>query len=178
MIMGRGKFDFNMVAARRAARLVAVQVLYEIEISEKPVDGVLEETKLRSQHLDIGINDEIDDRLALPPVETDMDFCGELVRGVNANRYSIDEVIKRAMGVNRAAEQLEAVLRAILRAGAFELGQRLDIDPPITISEFVMLAERFFSEREAALVNGLLDRIARDLRPDEMTRMHFNARQR
>ena len=99
--MGRGKFDFNMVAARRAARLVAVQVLYEIEISEKPVDGVLEETKLRSQHLDIGINDEIDDRLALPPVETDMDFCGELVRGVNANRYSIDEVIKRAMGVNR-----------------------------------------------------------------------------
>ena len=81
------------------------------------------------------------------------------------------------MVAGRAPRQLETILRTILRVGTYELGQRHDIDPPVTISEFVGLAERFFSEKEPALVNGLLDRIARDLRPDEMMGMHSDVGQ-
>ena len=157
--------------ARRAARLVAVQSLYEMELSGKAVDQVLNEVARRRDYNDYE-NCEREDKLAWPPAETDMAFCSDLVRGVNANFNSIDDLITGAMAAGRAPRQLETVLRTILRVGTYELGQRHDIDPPVTISEFVGLAERFFSEREPALVNGLLDRIARDLRPDEMMGMH------
>ncbi|HAA93921.1 MAG TPA: transcription antitermination factor NusB, partial [Rhodospirillaceae bacterium] len=118
------------------------------------------------------------DALATPPGETDMNFCAELVRGVSTNAETIDDVIKRAMADGRTPEKLETVLRTILRAGAYEIGQRRDIDPPVTISEFVGLAERFFADREPALVNGLLDRIARDLRPEDMAENAGNDGQR
>ena len=167
---------FYMAPARRAARLVAVQSLYEMELSGKPADQVLNDVA-RRRDCNVSENCETEDQLAWPPAETDMAFCSELVRGVNANYDSIDNLIRGAMVAGRAPRQLETILRTILRVGTYELGQRHDIDPPVTISEFVGLAERFFSEKEPALVNGLLDRIARDLRPDEMMGMHSEAGQ-
>lgn len=163
----------SVVAARRAARLVAVQSLYEMELSGKKADQVLNEVARRRDGLPgaSGIpsaEGEADDALATPPAETDMTFCAELVRGVSANAEAIDGVIGRAMSDGRTPDKMETVLRTILRAGSYEIGQRRDIDPPVTISEFVGLAERFFADREPALVNGLLDRIARDLRPEDM----------
>ena len=167
---------FYMAPARRAARLVAVQSLYEMELSEKTADQVLNDVARRRDYNNYE-NCETEDQLAWPPAETDMAFCSDLVRGVNANYDSIDNLIRGAMAAGRAPRQLETILRTILRVGTYELGKRRDIDPPVTISEFVGLAERFFSEREPALVNGLLDRIARDLRPDEMMGMHSDVGQ-
>lgn len=157
----------SVAAARRAARLVAVQALYEMALSGKPADQVLNDAARRRNGAPAA-SEEADDALAQPPAETDMSFCAGLVRGVSANSEAIDTVIGRAMADGRTPEKLETVLRTILRAGAFEIGQHRDIDPPVTISEFVGLAERFFADREPALVNGLLDRIARDLRPEDM----------
>ena len=171
----------SLVAGRRAARLVAGQSLYEMELSGKPADQVLNDVARRRDGIGksgASIEGEPEDALATPPGETDMNFCAELVRGVSTNAETIDDVIKRAMADGRTPEKLETVLRTILRAGAYEIGQRRDIDPPVTISEFVGLAERFFADREPALVNGLLDRIARDLRPEDMAENAGNDGQR
>ena len=97
--------------------------------------------------------------------ETDMAFLQSLCAVWNTG---IDDVIGRSMSEGRTPEKLEKVLRIILRVGAYEIGQRRDIDPPVTISEFVKLTERFYADKEPGLVNGLLDRIARDLRAHDM----------
>ena len=84
-----------------------------------------------------------EDEFGSPPPETDMAFCAELVRGVSENTEAIDDVIGRSMSEGRTPEKLEKVLRIILRVGAYEIGQRRDIDPPVTISE-VRKADRTF----------------------------------
>ncbi len=163
----------TVAVGRRAARLAAIQSLYEMELSGKAADIVLNDVARRRD-----MPNSEQDESGSPPPETDMGFCAELVRGVNANTEAIDGVIGRSMAEGRTPEKLEKVLRIILRVGAYEIGQRHDIDPPVTISEFVQLTEGFFADKEPAFVNGLLDRIARDLRPSDMARTTDDDRQR
>ena len=158
---------------RTPARLAAIQSLYEMEMSDKAADIVLNDVARRRDMLS-GEGDE----LGSPPPETDMAFCAELVHGVSENTEAIDHVIGRSMSEGRTPEKLEKILRIILRVGAYEIGQRRDIDPPVTISEFVKLTERFYADKEPGLVNGLLDHIARELRANDMARINDNARQR
>jgi N utilization substance protein B len=155
----------TLAAGRRAARLAAIQALYEMEFSGKSVEDMLMDMARRRD-----VQGEEGDEIGAPPAETDMNFCADLVRGVCANTDDIDAIVLRAMGgTGRGVDKMESILRAIVRAGAYEIGRRRDIDPPVTISEFVHIAERFFNDNEPGLVNGLLDRIARDLRPDDMS---------
>src|SRR3546814_14773226 len=65
-------------------------------------------------------------------------------------------------------ERLEAVLRAILRAAAYELSERHDVPPRVVITEYVDLADAFFAGKEPAMVNGVLDCLARAMRPEEL----------
>lgn len=162
-----------VAVGRTAARLAAIQSLYEMEMSDKAADIVLNDVARRRDMLSCE-----GDELGSPPPETDMVFCAELVRGVSENTEAIDHVIRRSMSEGRTPEKMEKILRIILRVGAYEIGQRRDIDPPVTISEFVKLTERFYADKEPGLVNGLLDRIARDLRANDMARINDNARQR
>jgi len=163
----------TLAVGRTAARLTAIQSLYEMEMSDKAADIVLNDVA-RRRDMSSGEGDEF----GSPPPETDMTFCAELVRGVSENTEAIDHVIGRSMSEGRTPGKLEKVLHIILRVGAYEIGQRHDIDPPVTISEFVKLTERFYADKEPGLVNGLLDRIARDLRAHDMAKVNDNARQR
>ncbi len=148
---------------RSAARLAAVQALYEIEMTGAAPDSVLSEF-VRRRWTGIDLSDG--DGVSLPP--PDGDFFGLLVRGATVRRDELDAMVDGALRKGWTVARLEAVLRATLRAGAFELLACRDVPVRVVIDEYVGLAGDFFLSNEPGLVNGVLDRLARVLRPDEM----------
>ena len=146
------------VIARRAARYAAVQALYQVEVTEVEVDSVLQE------FLQHRLDDEID---GLRIAEMDRQLIERLVRGVRAEVEDLDNMLAAALAEGWHVERLEALLRVIMRVGIYELDHRRDLPARATISEYLDLAHGFFTEREPAMVNGVLDSIARSLRPEE-----------
>ncbi|MEX0921135.1 MAG: transcription antitermination factor NusB [Rhodovibrionaceae bacterium] len=146
------------VIARRAARYAAVQALYQVEVTDSDVSGVLQEFLLHR------LDDEID---GLRIAEMDRELFERLVRGVRGEREDLDNMLAAALAEGWHVERLEALLRVIMRVGIYELDHRRDLPARATISEYLDLAHGFFTEREPALVNGVLDSIARSLRPEE-----------
>jgi N utilization substance protein B len=146
--------DATLGMRRRAARIAAVQALYQLELGGGAAEGVVEEFHLHHlRHEDARAEQEqIDDALFT-----------DIVRGAAGKRDALDGLVGGALDKDRSVERLEAVMRAILRAGAYELSERADIDPALTIHEYVSVAKSFFNEREPALVNAVLDRIMHHL---------------
>lgn len=140
---------------RSAARFAAVQTLYQMEMSGAGAETALLDRARREPDVEVehGLH-----------VEPDPQFLGELVRGVDARREDVDRMIGAALSKDWPLDRLEAVLRAILRAGAWELLSRPDIDAPVIITEYVKIAEAFFEGGEPKLANGVLDRLATTLR--------------
>lgn len=151
-------------ASRRfAARLAAVQALYEIDMTAAPLDTVLGEF-IRRRWGDADLSDG--DGVTLP--EPDGDFFGALVRGTAGDLARLDGMIESALEGGWTVARLEAVLRATLRVGAYELSAMQDVPAQVVISEYVDLAADFFAGGEPGLVNGVLDRLAKTLRSDEV----------
>ena len=148
-------------ASRSVARLAAVQALYQMEVSSIGVEHVIREfTEHRFDRvLDSGEGDGV--TLA----SADEGFFAELVRGVVAEQKRVDAAIVKRLAENWRLERLDATVRAILRAGAFELAHRLDVPTEVVIDEYVELAKSFFEGTEPGFVNGALDAVARDVRP-------------
>jgi N utilization substance protein B len=149
------------VAGRRGlARLAAVQALYQIELTSAEPGAVVSEFLLHR------LGREIDgDQYA----EADREFFGDLVRGCTERRDDVDGIVATALPPDWPLARLESVLRAILRAGAYELLARSDVPAPVAINEYVEVAHAFFSGKEPGMVNGVLDRIARTLREAEFS---------
>jgi N utilization substance protein B len=99
--------------------------------------------------------------------EPDDAWLGDLVRGVSTGAQSLDELIKPALAGDLALERIETLLRMVLRAGAYELSAKPEVPAAVIIDEYVDVANAFFEGREAALVNGILDKLAQGLRPQE-----------
>ncbi|MCW5698422.1 MAG: transcription antitermination factor NusB [Rhodospirillales bacterium] len=140
---------------RSAARLACVQALYEMDVADAPSDPVLE--AFISKRWSV-----LDDGSEMP--EADATFLSELVRGVNAARDRLDAVIAPILPSGRDVAQLEVLLRAILRAGAYELSDRPDVPTKVAINEYVDVAHAFYAGKEPAMVNAVLDRLARHFR--------------
>ena len=104
--------------------------------------------------------------ITLPPV--DEAFLQELVMGIATGRERVDDLLSAVLDEAWPVERLELLLRVILRAGAFELSNRLDIPAKVTLAEYVGLVHAFYDDREVGLANGVLDRLARGLRPEEL----------
>ncbi len=140
-----------------AARLAAVQVLYQVEM-----DAMGAEAALRAA---TGGGAELDEvqRLTVDPL-----MLAEIVHGVDARKAEIDAFITGSLDAKWRLERLEMVLRAILRAGAFELLARPGVPARVVINEYVDVAHAFFEHGEPGLVNAVLDRLARALRGDEL----------
>ncbi len=158
---GGGKGKASAGRRRSAARLAAVQALYEMDMAgaaADPILGAFLENRWRANGKD--------DAAAL--VEPDGELLADLVRGVAARRADLDGMIGPALSAKWTVERLEVVLRAILRAGTYELLARSDIPPRVVINEYLEVAHAFFAGTETGLVNGVLDRLARTLRPREM----------
>lgn len=148
------------IAERRGARLAVVQALYEMEISGK---GVIEALAEFEAHW---IGREVDG-VAHPPAEPA--FFRELLAGCVEKQRAIDPALDQALTKGWPLKRIEAVLRAILRAGAFELLFRPDVPARTAISEYVDVAHSFYNADEPGLVNAVLDRVARDVRSSELS---------
>lgn len=144
--------------ARRAARYAAVQALYQIEVTDASAEDVLLEF---IQHR---LDDEVD---GLRITDMDRELFSDLVRGVRTEEQELDDMLAAVLVEGWQVERLEALLRVIMRAGAYELASRQDVPARATISEYIDLAHGFFTEREPKMVNGVLDKIAHALRPEE-----------
>jgi N utilization substance protein B len=155
----------DIAEMRRAARLAAVQALYEHDMTGVPTDTVLRDfLENRWERLDR-------EGKEIEPAITNQFRRGlfsELVKGVSDEREKLDTMLDAALAPARKVERLEAVLRAILRAGSFELANRPAVPARVIIAEYVSIADDFFAGKEPGLVNGVLDRLARTLRPDEL----------
>ncbi len=142
--------------ARSVARLAAVQALYQMETAGTGVEAVVREF---SEHrFDRDLSEDV--RLA----GADEVFFGDLVRGVVGQQAKIDKAITSRLATNWRLERVDATLRAILRAGAYELINRADVPVEVAIDEYVDIAKSFFEGPEAGFVNGALDGIAKDAR--------------
>jgi N utilization substance protein B len=143
---------------RSAARLACVQALYEMDVSGADSDPVLQAFLAeRWRRLENGTE--------LP--EADNRFLTELVTGISAKRKRIDRLLAPLLPAGRDLERLEVLLRAILRAGAYELDERPDIPSKVVINEYVEVTHAFFAGKEPGLINAVLDRLARQLRSGE-----------
>ena len=159
---GGGKGKAFAGRRRSAARLAAVQALYEMDMAGAAADPILG-AFLQDRWK---VNGE--DGAAADLAEPDGALLADLVRGVAARRDDLDGMIGAALSAQWTLERLEVVLRAILRAGTYELLARADIPPRVVINEYLEVAHAFFAGAETGLVNGVLDRLARTLRPREM----------
>jgi len=139
--------------ARSVARLAAVQALYQMETSGVGAEAVVRE--FTEHRFDRDIEGHT---LA----QADEAFFGELVRGVVGEQGEIDRAIVKRLAQGWRLERIDATLRAILRAGAFELMRRPDVPCEVVIDEYLEVAKSFFEGPEPGFVNGALDGIARD----------------
>jgi N utilization substance protein B len=91
----------------------------------------------------------------------------EIVRGVHARLAELDDMLGAALSDDWSVARVEHVLRCILRAGAYELAARRTVPARVVINEYIELAQAFYGGAEPGMVNGVLDKLARGLRPDE-----------
>lgn len=151
-------------SARAAARLLAVQALYQMDIRGGTADAtVLEFIQYRTGSLVAG-----DVKEEVGPRDADKALFADLVRGVDQDRDDLVAVLDDCLDGNNTMANLEPLLRSILGAGAYELRSRDDIPTRVAISEYVRLTDAFFEGKEPGLVNAVLDRLARVLRNDAM----------
>ena len=150
------------IRRRHAARLAAVQALYQIEVTGDPVTEVIEEY---SQHRIDGQDIEVADG-----AKANKTLFVELVQGVTRSQDQIDERLNFLINSKRTVDELEVILRSVLRTASYELGHRYQVPARSLIKEYVRIADAFFSGKEPSFVNGLLDKVARCLRPGELER--------
>jgi N utilization substance protein B len=141
--------------SRSAARLAAVQALYQQEMEGTPLARLLHE--FHEHRLGATIEDQ-------RYHDAERDFFDDIVEGTHARRKEIDALIGRRLAEGWTLERLDRPMRAILRAGAYELVARPDVPVGSVISEYVDVAHAFYDKRETGFVNGLLDAIAKETR--------------
>lgn len=141
--------------ARSAARLAAVQALYQQHMEGTPLARLLNEFH---QHR-LGMEDA-DEQFA----EAEVDFFDDLVAGVDARRAEIDDLLTGKLAEGWTLARLDKTMLQILRAGTYELVARADVPTATAIDEYVDVAKAFFDDREAKFVNGILDAVGRDAR--------------
>jgi len=149
------------LAPRSAARLTAVQALYQMDLAETDLNKVIAQFNL----LHFGENAE--DRSV---ASADRDFFAAILRGVVRRQREIDPIVDAQLAEGWRLTRVDSTLRAILRAGVFELIERTDVPARVVISEYVEVAKAFFNEDEPRVVNGVLDKIARRTREAEFSK--------
>lgn len=141
--------------ARAAARLAAVQALYQLEMEGTALTQLLDEFHRHR----LGAEIEGDQY-----AEAEVAFFDDTVRGVSARREEIDALLDAKLAEGWKLDRLDKTMLQVLRAGAWELMARADVPVATTISEYVDVAHAFFEAREAKFVNGVLDAVAKDVR--------------
>ena len=142
---------------RGAARLAAVQALYQMDIAGSGLNEIL------AQFESHWLGREVDGAQYLP---AEAAFFSDVVR----DQARLDPLIDDALQKGWPLKRIDAILRAVLRAGSYELDHRRDVPARVVVSEYVDVAHAFVEKDETGMVNAVLDQIARQFRADEFSR--------
>jgi N utilization substance protein B len=143
---------------RGAARLAAVQALYQMDIAGAGINDIFAEFESH------WLGNEVEGDEYLP---AEAAFFRDIVSGVVRDQGKIDPMLDDALNRGWPLKRIEAILRATMRAGAYELGHRKDVPARVVIKEYVDVAHAFVEADEAGMVNAVLDQIARQVRAGE-----------
>ncbi|MDB5501897.1 MAG: NusB antitermination factor [Tardiphaga sp.] len=146
---------------RGAARLAAVQALYQMDIGGAGINDIFAEFESH------WLGNEVEGDQYLPAEEA---FFRDIVAGVLRDQNKLDPLIDDALSKGWPLARIEAILRAVMRAGAYELEHRKDIPARVIVSEYVDVAHAFVEGDETGMVNAVLDQIARQFRAEEFSR--------
>ncbi|MCF8474488.1 MAG: transcription antitermination factor NusB [Emcibacter sp.] len=145
----------NQGGARSASRLGAVQALYQMEINDELARNIIIE------FIDHRLGKIIeDDHYA----DADKDFFSDVVMGVEERMQDIDALVAESLSENWTLDRIEPVARGILRAGVYELMARPDVPTSVIINEYVDVAKAFFDDSKPGFINGVLDKISKNIR--------------
>ena len=150
--------DGRRANRRGAARLAAVQALYQMDLAATPLHDILAEFEGH------WIGREVEGDKYLP---AEAAFFRDVVGGVVAEQRRLDPMIDAALARGWPLKRIETVLRAILRAGAYELDKKPDVPARVVVSEYVDVANAFVDREETGMINAVLDQLARQLRAGE-----------
>jgi len=143
---------------RAAARLAAVQALYEMEVADKGLNDIFAEFETH------WIGREVEGAQYKP---AEVAFFRDILSGVLADQHAIDRALDEALARGWPLTRIEALMRAILRAGLYELKARPEVPARVAIKEYIDVAAAFFAKEEAGMINAVLDALARQTRPQE-----------
>jgi transcription antitermination protein NusB len=146
---------------RGAARLAAVQALYQMDIAGAGLNDVFAEFESH------WLGNEVEGEKYLP---AEAAFFRDVVSGVVRDQVALDPLIDQALAQGWPLKRIDAILRAVLRAGAYELQNRKDVPARVVVTEYVDVAGAFVDRDETGMVNAVLDAIARQFRAEEFAR--------
>jgi N utilization substance protein B len=150
--------DGRRANRRGAARLAAVQALYQMDLAATPLHEILAEFESHR------LGREVDGEEYLP---AEAAHFRDIVGGVVADQRRLDPMIDQALQKGWPLKRIETVLRAILRAGVYELDKKPDVPARVVVAEYVDVAHAFVDRDETGMVNAVLDQLARQLRGQE-----------
>lgn len=148
------------IASRRASRLGAVQALYQMDMNDISTEEVIDE--YRSHRLGQEIEGD-------QYVEADHDHFADVINGVVNQQIEIDRKIEDSLAEGWTMSRIDSILRATLRCAVFEMSSATDIPARVVINEYLDVTHAFFEGSEPRFVNGILDKIAREVRASEFS---------
>ena len=146
---------------RGAARLAAVQALYQMDIAGAGLNDIFAEFESH------WLGNEVEGEKYLP---AEAAFFRDVVSGVVRDQKKLDPLVDEALAKGWPLKRIDAIIRAVMRAGAYELEHRKDGPARVVVTEYVDVANAFVDRDETGMVNAVLDQIARKFRADEFNR--------
>ena len=146
---------------RGAARLAAVQALYQMDIAGAGLNDIFAEFESH------WIGNEVEGDQYLP---AEAAFFRDVVSGVVRDQTKLDPLVDEALAKGWPLKRIDAIIRAVMRAGAYELEHRKDVPARVVVTEYVDVANAFVDREETGMVNAVLDQLARRFRSDEFGR--------
>jgi N utilization substance protein B len=153
--------QFRKANRRGAARLAAVQALYQMDIAGAGMNDVFAEFESH------WLGSEVEGEKYLP---AEAAFFRDVVSGVVRDQKELDPLVDQALARGWPLKRIDAIIRAVLRAGTYELEHRKDVPARVVVTEYVDVANAFVDKDETGMVNAVLDQIARKFRADEFSR--------
>ena len=154
--------DERKANRRGAARLAAVQALYQMDIAGAGINDIFAEFESH------WLGNEVEGAQYLP---AEAAFFRDVVSGLVREQRSLDPLVDKVLAQGWPLKRIETILRAVLRAGAYELGHRNDVPARVIVSEYVDVANAFVDKDETGMVNAVLDQLARQFRAGEFERV-------
>jgi N utilization substance protein B len=159
--MSRAGSDPSRKANRRgAARLAAVQALYQMDIAGAGLNDIFAEFESH------WLGSEVEGEKYLP---AEAAFFRDVVSGVVRDQTKLDPLVDDALAKGWPLKRIDAIIRAVMRAGAYELEHRKDVPARVVVTEYVDVANAFVDREETGMVNAVLDQLARRFRADEFS---------